>query len=192
MKRQVIIAAAIAAIATLSTAAIAAPESYTLDPRHTYPVFEVSHFGFSIQRGRFNKTTGALTLDRAAKSGTIDVTIDVASIDMGIEKWDQHMKSEDFFNAAKFPSITYKSTKLAFDGDKVVAADGELTLLGVTKPVKATITDFVCKPHPMLKKEVCGGNVTASIKRSEYGMAYGLPNIGDDIKILLPVEAIKD
>ena len=189
MKRQVIVAAAIAA---LSTAAIAASDSYTVDSRHTFPVFEVSHFGFSIQRGRFNKTTGALTLDRAAKSGTIDVTIDVASIDMGIEKWDQHMKSEDFFNAAKFPSITYKSTKLAFDGDKVVAADGELTLLGVTKPVKATITDFVCKPHPMLKKEVCGGNVTASIKRSEYGMAYGLPNIGDDIKILLPVEAIKD
>ncbi len=189
MKRQILVAAA---IASLSTAALAAPESYTLDSRHTFPVFEVSHLGYSIQRGRFNKTTGTFSLDRAAKAGTIAIDIDVASINMGIEKWDQQMKSENFFNAAKFPSITYKSTELAFDGDRVVAADGELTLLGVTKPVKATIADFVCKAHPMLKKEVCGGNVTASIKRSEFGMSYGLPGIGDDIKLVIPVEAIKD
>lgn len=192
MKRQVIIAAAIAAIATLSTAAIAAPESYTLDPRHTYPVFEVSHLGYSIQRGRFNKTSGTFTIDRAAKSGAIDISIDPASIDMGLEKWDTHMKSEDFFDVAKYAAITYKAAKLAFDGDKLVSADGELTLHGVSKPVKATISDFVCKAHPMLKKEVCGGNVTAMIKRSEYGMTYGAPGIGDDIKIVVPVEAIKD
>lgn len=189
MKRHILAAAAIAG---LSTAALAAPESYTLDSRHTFPVFEVSHMGFSIQRGRFNKTTGTFTIDRAAKSGAIDLSIDAASIDMGIEKWDQHMKSEDFFNVAKFPSITYKATKLMFEGDKVVGAEGELTLLGVTKPVKVAVSDFNCKMHPMLKKDACGGNVTAAIKRSEFGMGYGVPNLGDDIKLAIPVEAIKD
>lgn len=189
MKHQILAAAA---IASLSTAALAAPESYTLDSRHLYPMFEVSHMGLSIQRGRFNKTAGTLRLDRAAKSGAIDVSIDAASIDMGIEKWDQHMKSEDFFNVAKFPNITYKATKLMFDGDKVVGADGELTLLGVTKPVKVTVSDFNCKMHPMLKKDACGGNVTAMIKRTDFGMGYSVPNIGDDIKLTIPVEAIKD
>ena len=189
MKRQFLVAAA---IASLSTAALAAPESYTLDSRHTYPVFEVSHLGYSIQRGRFNSTSGAFTIDRAAKAGSIDISIDMASIDMGLDKWDQHMKSADFFNVAKFPTTTFKATKLMFDGDKLAGADGELTLLGVTKPVKVTVSDFACKPHPMLKKDACGGNVTAMIKRSEFGMGYGLPGIGDDIKLMIPVEAIKD
>ncbi len=189
MKRQILAAAA---IASLSTGALAAPESYTLDSRHTFPVFEVSHMGLSIQRGRFNKTTGTFTLDRAAKAGTIAIDIDVASIDMGIEKWDQHMKSEDFFNVAKFPTVTYKASKLMFDGDKVVGAEGELTLLGVTKPVKVSVSDFNCKMHPMLKKDACGGNVTAMIKRTDFGMGYGVPNIADDIKLTIPVEAIKD
>lgn len=189
MKRQILVAAA---IASLSTAALAAPESYTLDSRHTFPVFEVSHLGYSIQRGRFNKTTGTFSLDRAAKAGTIAIDIDAASIDMGIEKWDEHMKSADFFNVAKFPTVTYKASKLMFDGDKLVGAEGELTLLGVTRPVKVSVSDFNCKMHPMLKKDACGGNVTAAIKRSEFGMGYSLPGVGDDIKLMIPVEALKD
>lgn len=178
--------------AALAASALAAPESYTVDPRHTFPVFEVNHLGFSTQRGRFNKASGKITLDRAAKTGSIDVAIDTASIDMGIEKWDEHMRSEDFFNVAKFPTMTFKSTKVSFDGDKLVGAEGDFTLLGVTKPVKLTVAGFRCGENPIAKKQACGADVTTSIKRSEFGMTKYLPGVGDDIRILIPVEAFKD
>ena len=169
-----------------------AADSYTIDSRHTFPVFEVNHLGFSTQRGRFNKSAGKITLDTAAKSGNVDLTIDSGSIDMGIEKWDEHMKSPDFFDAAKHPTITFKSSKIKFDGDKVVGADGDLTLLGVTKPVTLAMSGFRCGEHPMLKKIVCGVDATTTIKRSDFGMKYGLPAIGDEVKLIVPVEAIKD
>jgi polyisoprenoid-binding protein YceI len=178
--------------ATLAGSALAAPESYTVDPRHTWPVFEVSHFGFSTQRGRFNKSSGKITLDRAAKSGTVDLVIDTTSIDMGLDKWDEHLKSDEFFDVAKYPTMTFKSTKLVFDGDKVVGAEGNFTLLGVTKPVKLTVSGFRCGPNPIAKKDACGGDVSTTIKRSEFGMKKFVPNVGDDVKILVPVEAFKD
>ncbi|MFO1318904.1 MAG: YceI family protein [Burkholderiales bacterium] len=170
----------------------AAPENYTVDSRHTFPVFEVGHLGFSLQRGRFNQSSGKISLDREARTGSVELTIDAASIDMGIDKWDTHMKGEDFFNVQKYPTITYKSTKMLFDGDKVVGAEGDLTLLGVTKPVKVTLTDFACGANPYNKKPLCGGNATVQIKRSEFGMTYGLPNFTDNVKIMIPVEAFKD
>ena len=170
----------------------AAPENYTVDSRHTFPVFEVGHLGFSLQRGRFNQTSGKITLDRDGRTGSVELTIDAGSIDMGIEKWDTHMKGEDFFNVQKYPTITFKSTKLLFEGDKVVGADGDLTLLGVTKPVKVVMSDFGCGANPYNKKPLCGGNATVSVKRSEFGMTYGLPNFTDNVKIMIPVEAFKD
>jgi polyisoprenoid-binding protein YceI len=178
--------------ALLATSAIAAPESYTVDSRHTFPVFEVNHLGFSTQRGRFNKVTGKITLDRAARSGSIDVVIDAASIDMGLEKWDEHMRSEDFFNVAKFPTMTFKSTKVTFDGDKLVGAEGDFTLLGVTKPVRLTVAGFRCGENPVAKKQACGADASTTLKRSEFGMTKYLPGVGDDIKLLIPVEAFKD
>lgn len=184
--------AAVAALVCASLPAAAAPESYTIDSRHTFPVFEVGHLGFSLQRGRFNQTAGKITLDREARTGSVELTIDAASIDMGIEKWDTHMKGEDFFNVQKYPTITYKSTKLLFEGDKVVGAEGNLTLLGVTKPVKVSMSDFGCGANPYNKKPLCGGNATVQIKRSEFGMTYGIPNFTDDVKIVIPVEAFKD
>ena len=180
------------AVLFVISSALAAPESFTIDPNHTFPIFEASHFGISIQRGRFDKTAGKIVLDREAKSGSIEVNIDTASIDMGFEDWNNHMKGEDFFNVEKFPSMTFKSTKLIFEDDKIVGADGEFTLLGVSKPLRIKVSNFACTEHPMLKKLYCGAEVTAEIKRSDFGMKIGIPIVGDEIRLLSPVEAIKD
>lgn len=171
--------------------AFAAPESYNIDSGHTFPSFEVSHLGFSIHRGRFNKTEGKVTLDLAAKSGSVEVTIDANSIDTGGDKLDKHLRAEDFFNVEKFPTLTFKGSKMKFDGDKPVAIEGDFTLLGVTKPVTLTINNFKCGAHPYNKKAMCGAEVTGTIKRSEFGMKYGVPGVGDDVKLAIQVEAFK-
>ncbi len=172
-------------------AAASAADTYNFDPSHTYPFFEVSHLGFSVARGRFDATTGKVELDRAAKAGSLEVNIDAKSLDTGYDKRDTHLKSPDFFDVAQFPTITFKSDKLKFDGDKLVGADGQLTLRGVTKPVQLAISGFRCAPHPMLKKEACGAEVSTSIKRSDFGMTTLLPAVGDDVKISVQVEALK-
>ena len=170
----------------------AAADSYTIDASHTYPGFEINHLGFSTMRGTFDSSSGKITLDPAGKSGSIEITIDATSIDTGHAKRDEHLKSEEFFNVAKFPTLAYKAGKLKFDGDKLTGADGELTLLGVTKPVSLTVTSFHCGPHPMNKKQVCGANATASIKRSEFGMTTYVPAVGDEVKISIEVEAVRN
>lgn len=177
--------------AALATSAFAA-DSYTIDKNHTFPVFEVNHLGFSTQRGRFNNASGKITLDLAGKSGSVDLTIDTTSLDMGFETWKQHMSEEGFFNVGKFPTIIFKSNKLVFDGDKVVAAEGSFTLLGMTKPLRLTVSNFRCGTHPMNKKAMCGADITTTLKRSDYGMTKYLPAIGDEVKISSPVEAYKD
>src|SRR3982074_1378029 len=179
------------ALLGLSTAS-AAPETFTIDPSHTYPMFEVSHFGLSVQRGRFDKTGGKIVLDREARSGSIDVNIDAASINMGFDAWNKVMTGEDLFNVAKFPVMTFKSDKLIFEGDKIVGADGEFALLGGKKPMRLKVSNFACVQHPMLKKFVCGAEVSADIKRSDFGMSTGIPVVGDDIRLISPVEAVKD
>ena len=178
------------------TGLLAAPafaaDSYTVDPRHTYPMFEVNHMGFSTQRGRFNQSSGKITLDTATKTGSVELTIETTSIDMGLDKWDEHMKSEDFFNVTHFPTMRFTSDKLVFDGDKVVAAEGSFTLLGITQPLTLTVSNFRCAPNPMNKKQTCGANITATFKRSEFGMTKYVPGVSDEVKISTPVEAIKD
>lgn len=169
-----------------------AVDSYTLDPRHTRPMFKINHLGFSTQHGRFGKAEGKVVLDTAAKQGSVDLTVDTASIDMGADDWNKHMKGEDFFNVDKFPAMTFKSDKLTFDGDKVVGAEGSFTLLGVTKPLKLAVANFRCAPHPMNKKPTCAGDISVTIKRSDFGMTKFLPAIGDEVKIFVPVEAFKD
>ena len=169
-----------------------AADSYTIDPRHTRPLFEINHLGFSTQHGRFDKAAGKVVLDVAAKQGSIDLSIETASIDMGADDWNKHMKSEDFFNAEKFPAMTFKSDRLLFDGDKVVGAEGSFTLLGVTKPLKVAVANFRCAPHPMNKKPTCGADVSVTIKRSEFGMTKYVPAVADEVKISVPVEATKD
>ncbi len=183
----------------LPLAATAAPESFTIDPYHTYPNFTVDHLGVSTMYGRFNRTTGKATLDRAAKTGSVELNIEAASIDTGdgdkgsrSQSRDDHLRKADFFNTAEFPRITYKSTKLAFTGDNPSAIEGNLTLLGVTKPVNLTIERFKCNPASGNNKERCGGNATGKFKRSDFGMKFGVPNIGDEITLLVSFEALKD
>lgn len=180
-----------AVVATPATQAVAA-DTYAIDAFHTFPSFEVNHLGFSTQRGRFDKTSGTVVLDTAAKKGSIDLTIEVASLNMGFAVWNEHMAAEGFFNTAKYPTITFKSNKLVFDGDKLVGAEGDFTLLGVTKPVNLTVTDFKCANHPMTKKPMCGADATATIKRSEFGMSTYVPAIDDEVKIEIQIEALKD
>jgi len=188
MKRTV----AAAVLAAFALPAFAAVETYTIDPRHTFPAFEVSHFGMSLQRGRFNKTTGKISVDREAKSGTVEVTIDAASVDTGEPKLGEHLRAADFFNAAAHPNITFKGTKFTFDGDKVKSVDGDLTMLGVTKPVTLAAQHFNCGNHPMNKKAMCGAEFTTTIKRSEWGMKYAVPAVADDVLLRINVEAYRD
>jgi len=184
-----------AAILTLSAGALSAPvvavDTYSVDLRHTHPSYEINHFDWSIQRGRFDNVTGTITLDRATKTGSVDVRIEVSSVSTGVSKLDEHLKSEDFFNAAKYPTINFKASKIAFNGDTPVSVPGEITMLGVTKPITLNVTHFSCGQHPMLKKEVCGAEASATIKRSEFGMTTYLPALGDEVKLLINVEALK-
>jgi polyisoprenoid-binding protein YceI len=182
----------IAALATSLAFPAVAADSYTVDPSHTYPSFEINHLGFSIQRGSFHGSAGKITLDTAAKTGSIDIVVDTASINTGHAKRDEHLRGEDFFNVEKHPTMTFKSRKLRFSGDKLVGADGELTLLGVTRPVSLAVDWFVCGQNPITKKPVCGANATTTIKRSEYGMTTYVPAVGDEVKIAIQVEAVKD
>lgn len=180
------------ALAAVAAPALAAPAGYTIDPNHTFPVFEVDHLGFSTQRGRFNKTSGRITLDTAARQGSVDVTIDAASIDMGFAKWNDNMRGENYFNTDAHPTITFKADRLVFDGERPVSAEGSLTMLGVTKPVTLTINRFRCAPHPLNKRETCGADVVATLKRSEFGMTKYIPSVGDDVRLLIAVEAFRE
>ena len=180
------------ALAAVVAAPALAADTYNIDPFHTFPSFEVNHLGFSTQRGRFDKTSGTVVLDTAARKGSIDLTIEVSSLNMGFAVWNEHMAADGFFNTAKYPTITFKSSKLVFDGDKVVGAEGDFTLLGVTKPVKLTVSNFKCGANPMNKKEMCGADISTTIKRSDFGMTKALPAVGDEIKISSAVEAYKN
>jgi polyisoprenoid-binding protein YceI len=179
--------------------AAAAPESYTIDPYHTFPHFEVNHLGMSNMRGQFDKTTGKFTIDHAAKTGSLDLTVQTASITTGdIEKAgrqrsrDEHLRSPDFFNVAEFPTMTYKSTGVKFSGDNPGTIEGNLTLLGVSKPLTLHVENWKCGPNPNSKKEMCGGNASGTIKRTDFGMKFGVPAVGDDLKLWIEVEGYKD
>ena len=179
--------AAVLAFASVSAFA----DAYNIDPNHTYPSFGTEHMGISVFRGKFTKTSGTITLDRKAKTGTVDVTIDANSIDFGHEKLNNHVKSADFFNTQKFPTITYRAKSIKFDGDKPATIEGELTMLGVTKPVPLTVNKFKCIQHPALKREVCGADASGSFNRTDFGMNYGVSYASPEVKLAIQVEAIK-
>ncbi|HET7775353.1 MAG TPA: YceI family protein [Azospira sp.] len=180
------------ALAASSFAAVAAPETFVIDSTHTYPRFSYSHFGYSTQLSRFDKTSGKIVIDKAAKTGAVEVTIDMKSVNTGLPLFNGHIQGEDFLDTEQFPTATYKSTKVNFDGDKVVSVDGNLTIKGVTKPVTLAVTSFQCMPHPMLKKDACGANATAVIKRTEFNAGKYAPYVGDDVTLSIAVEAIKE
>ncbi len=183
---------ALAAMGLVAGPALAAPESYTIDPRHTYPTFEVSHYGFSMQRGRFNKTSGRIRLDREAKTAAAEIVIDANSIDTGLEDLEVRLRKADFLDVENHPTLTFKAPNGTFEGNNLKTLDGELTIRGETRPVTLTVNRFICGQRPGAKKAQCGADAVTSIKRSDFGMKYGLPILGDDVKILLQIEAYKD
>jgi polyisoprenoid-binding protein YceI len=180
------------ALAGLFSAPVfAAPETFVVDPNHTYPRFEYSHFGYSNQIQRFNKTSGTIVVDRAAKTGSVDITIDAKSVDTGYPLFNEHIQGEDYFDTAKYPTITYKSTAVRFEGDKPVAVEGLLTVKGVSKPVTLTVTSFHAMPHPMVKKDAIGANAVAKIKRSDFNAGKNAPYVSDEVTLSIAVEAVK-
>jgi len=189
------------AAATLALGAVAAPESYTIDPFHSHPHFVVNHLGFMDMTGRFDKMSGKITLDNAAKTGSVELVIESASISTGDSdkgsrprSRDEHLRSPDFFNVAEFPRMTFKGTAAKWTGDAPAAVEGQLTLLGVTKPVTLTVDKWRCGPDPRTqgKRYMCGGNASGSIKRSDFGMKFGIPNVSDEIKLSMGLEAFRD
>lgn len=177
------------ATALLATTAQADPQVYVIDPTHTYPNFSINHLGFSLQRGRFNQTEGKIVLDTEAKAGQVEISIHAASIDTGLAKRDEHLRGADFFKVAEYPKLTFRGDKLEFNGDKLVAVQGELTLLGVTKPLRLSVTQFYCGLNPLRLKQGCGAEAQAILKRSDFGMDYALPGVGDEVQLAIQVEA---
>ena len=182
---------ALASLAALvSSAGLAAPVTYVLDPTHTYPSFEADHMGgLSVWRGKFTATNGTVVLDKEAKNGTIDVTVDVGSIDFGNAKLDAHAKSPEIFDVAKFPTATYKGKLTKWTGAGPPEAEGTFTLHGVTKPLTLKINSWLCKPNPMSKKEVCGADASATFNRSDYGVSFGDKyGFKQEVKLQIQVE----
>jgi polyisoprenoid-binding protein YceI len=178
--------------ALFSTVALAAPETYTIDENHTLPRFSYNHFGYSTQLSRFDKASGKIIIDRQAKTGSVEVTIDTTSVNTGSALFNEHIQGEDFLNTAKYPTATFTANKFKFKGDELVSVDGVLTLKGITKPVILKVTSFHCMPHPILKKDACGANATTVVKRTEFNMGKYAPNVGDEVTLTIPVEATKE
>jgi polyisoprenoid-binding protein YceI len=189
MKKQL---ATLALAVAAAAPALAAPESYVVEPTHTFPRFSYNHLGYSVQLSRFDKTSGKVVFDKAAKSGAVDIVIDTKSVSTGSTVFNEHIQGEDFLDTAKYPSATFKSTQVIFEGDKPSKIEGTLTLKGITKPVTLTVTSFHTMPHPMLKKDALGANATTKVKRSDFNMGKNAPYVGDEVTIDIAIEAIKE
>jgi polyisoprenoid-binding protein YceI len=173
--------------------AYAAPATYKIDPDHTHPSFEADHFaGLSVWRGLFRKTSGTITLDQAAGTGAVDVVVDVASIEFGHDKLNQHAVGPELFDAAKYPQAHYQGTLGGFANGAPTTVTGNLTLHGVTKPLALKINSFKCMPHPMLKREVCGADAFATLNRADFGINSGQQyGFKMDVTLRIQVEALK-
>jgi polyisoprenoid-binding protein YceI len=179
---------AVATVSLLATAAVAAPVTYEVDVKHTFPSFEVDHMGgMSVWRGKFNSSSGKIVLDREAKTGSVNVTIDLASVNIGVPDLDKDLKSANFFDVAKFPSATYKGELTKFKDGAPTEVSGNLTLHGVTKPVTLTIRSFKCMQHPMKKTEFCGADAAATFNREDFGVSFGKA-FGFDMKVTLAIQ----
>jgi polyisoprenoid-binding protein YceI len=187
------IALSAAVLAFAAGSALAAPVTYDVDPGHTYPSFEADHMGgLSVWRGKLDKSSGKVVLDKDKGTGTVDITIDTSSVDFGQEKLNEHAKSPELFDVAKYPTASYKGTLAKFKNGAPTEIDGEFTLHGVTKPLTLTINQFLCKPNPMTKKEVCGADASAIFNRKDFGMGFGEAyGFKMEVKLAIQVEAIR-
>ena len=188
MKKTLLTAALLAAAAL----AQAAPATYAIDPTHTFVTYEISHFGTSTNRGRFDKKEGSVQFDKAAKTGKVEISFELASVNTGVAAMNKHLLNDDFFSADKFPTATFVGDKFSFNGDKVTEVAGQLTLKGKTAPVTLKALAFNCYDSPMLKREVCGGDFEATIDRTQWGIDYGLAwGFPKNVKLVIQVEAVK-
>ena len=183
---QMLIASVLTGVS--ATAALAAPVVYTVDPNHTFPRFSYSHSGFTTQESRFNKTSGTVSMDPAAKSGSVDLTIDMTSVDTGSDLFNGHIQGPDFLATAQYPTATFKSTSVKFDGEKPTSIEGNLTLKGVTKPVTLKVTSYHRAPN-MGRKDTIGADATAMLKRTDFNMGKFAPMVGDDVTLTVAIEA---
>ncbi|MEW6690538.1 MAG: YceI family protein [Pseudomonadota bacterium] len=187
------------AIVALPVAAVAQVESYTLDQPHTFPYFALDYLGYANILGRFDRTSGKFSIDQAAKKASLELAVETASVTTGDSERagrprtrDEHLRTPDFFNVIEFPRMTYKSSNVRFSGDSPAEVEGQLTLLGVTKPLTLKIDRFVCKVHPFYKKPACGGNASGTIKRTDFGMKYAVPALGDEVRISIIFLGLKE
>jgi len=188
----------LAATAALPLPALAAVENYALDPYHTFANFSLDHLGLATLYGRFDKNSGKFSFDRAAKTGEVEFVVETASVTTGdsdkgprARSRDDHLRSADFFNVAEFPRMTFKSTAVHFGGENPTSIEGNLTLLGTTKPVTLTLERFKCNPGTPPRKDRCGGNAVGKLKRSDFGMKTGIPSIGDEVTLNVMFEGDK-
>jgi polyisoprenoid-binding protein YceI len=178
------------ACTALGTAASAAPMTYQIDPNHTYPTFEADHLGgLSYWRGKFNSTSGTITLDQEAETGSVDITVDVGSIDFGHDGLNEHAKSADMFDVATYPTATYTGELTDFENGSPTMVDGELTLHGVTRPVELKIEKLTCKPHPFNQRPICGADASAEIDRSDFGINFGEGVFNMGVTLRISIEA---
>lgn len=186
-------AAVLTSAGAIVSTATAAPVTYNIDPTHTFPSFEADHMGVSVWRGKFNKTSGKVVLDKSAATGTLDIAIDMSAIDFGLEIMNEKARSSELFDTAKYPQATYKGKLDGFVNGAPTLVNGELTLHGVTRPVALKINSFRCVPHPMSRKlELCGADALATINRDEFGIDAGKPfGFRMDVTLRIQVEAIE-
>jgi polyisoprenoid-binding protein YceI len=175
----------------LAANASAAPVTYEIDAAHTYPSFEADHSGgLSFWRGKVNSSTGKITLDKEAGAGTVEVTMDMKTIDFGHQGLNDHAQTPDIFDTAQFPTATFSGKLANFRNGAPTTVEGNLTMHGVTKPVTLTVNSFKCAPHRS-GREVCGADASATINREDFGVSFGKA-FGFDMKVTLriSVEAV--
>jgi polyisoprenoid-binding protein YceI len=189
MKNAILLALALALLH--GGAALAATTTYVIDPQHSFARFEYDHWGYTRTGGRFDTTAGTITIDPANKSGAVDVVIDARSVSAGSDEFNEHLRSADFFDTAHYPTITFKSSHFKFDGDKLASVDGDLTVKGVTRPVTLVLSSFLCKPHPMFKKDYCGASASTTILRSQFNAGKYAPFVADEVTLAISLEAAK-
>lgn len=185
------LSAALLLAAATAAPALAAPEIYLVDRNHTFPRFSYNHLGYSIQMSRFDQTSGQVVFDKEARTGAVDIVIDTKSVDTGNATFNEHIQGEDFLDTARYPTATFKSTRVIFEGEQPVAIEGKLTLKGISLPVTLTVTSFQAMLHPMLRKDAIGANATVTVKRSDFNAGKHVPLVGDEVKIDIALEAFK-
>ena len=192
MFRRMLLLGTVASAAALSLSAQAEMVAYTVEPTHTAATWAIPHLGISVIRGRFDKTSGKVNLDQTGRAGTVEITIEAASVNAGNKKFEDHLRSKDFFDAEQFPKVTYRGRLGKFEGDTPTEVEGELTLLGQTRPVNLKILSFKCRTHPLLRREVCGADAATTIDRSQFGMTSSVAFTSARVDLMLQIEALRD